>query len=279
MEDPLAERKIVLEERKLALDESFPKKWGGVLFSAAATVMVAVVTVGANYATFIVQKSSEQKAADAESERTQREASRLAEETKRIHERDKHNLSVETARSALEIYFKSYDPSGDEKVNLYNLKFFAIVSDNEEIRRTFEEMRDDLVEKKRDQNPENIEEINASIPSLGFSSTSLSPELSDFTIYIQYPRIEGRDDLLQKAKDVRELLQSMGANVPGLQGISEIKSPNASDVRFYKTEQEQIFKFAHKGILEKVGINLKVIFLRDTKLPDNRFEIWIGKLS
>ncbi len=261
----IEEERLDLDRRRLALESSFPKKWGSVLFGAMATIMVAVVSGAVSWTT-----------ASADREETARQKQAEQEVTMRQEADAQHNHQIENARTALDMYFKYVADGREGDVrSLYDMRMIAEISDSEGVKAIFYEMRDELVDKRRAAEPQTpITDIAATLPSINVDQSGNAVKYQDFTVYIQYPR--GSAGLAAAGK-VQSALAGLGVRVPGLEGVDAAHTPDASEVRFYSALQKVRLTDLAVTLKQTTGLDFNTKVLPTSGLPGDTFEIWIGK--
>lgn len=258
----LEERRLELDERKQVLEESFPRKWGAVLFSAVAAVTVSLVTAISGYTLNYSQQQETVRANLAAS--TEREIERDREDNRR---------SIETGTNALDLYFKAYRPDADSKLNLLHLKLFAIVAAHKDVSAVFTEMRQNILADQLRNNRENIAELNEALPSLPLAPKDGLPKPTDLTVYIQYPDTadgQGR----RRAEALRKALAATGFNVPPVDSVSN--APTLNEIRYYKALQKDGVSQLLKEAAAQLLLAPKEKLLGNPNLPEDILEIWIG---
>lgn len=250
MTDENKTRELMLLERQLELQESFPKKWGNVIFGAMATIIVATIS-----AAVTIVEIEETKRMDA----AQRS---LTEETR----------GLVNARTALEIYFENIeDLSPDDEDSAYRLALIAEISELDAVRELFFQMRAQIIENRREKDSElTIAEASRGLPSLQLEQ-GYNP--SEFTVYIQYPDVEG---CKVYAEGVSSFVTGIGMRAPGLEAIDLNGVPDDSEVRFYSKYQSEKMSNFPVELSNSINLNFesKVI---SGNLPKDILEVWIGE--
>lgn len=246
----LQERQIEIAERRLELDESFPKKWGSIVFTAAATIIVAIISS----AITLIQagQTDRQRAKDFLEAKAQTE--------------------ISNARTALEIYFKNLPHlKSDNERAVDHLALIAEVSALDSVRNVFYHMRDQIISSRRRNNPTiSIAEAAEGLPTLQIER-DYNPD--NVTAYIQYP--DG-DKCFSYASQVAKSLRTIGMRVPGLEKITSNATPDNNEIRFYSTLQKSQMSELGAELKNATDLTFDAKVLRGN-LPAGIVEIWIGK--
>jgi hypothetical protein len=234
-----------LRSKQFGLENSFPKKWGTVLFGSLATVVVAMITAAISW------HSSESQ--------------------------DQHK-KIENTRTALEVYFANRESLRPEDPNaLSHMQMIAEIADNEGIRRVFEEMQDRTISGRQKQDPDQtITDIVAGLPSLKVTTADRDYKPSDFAAYIQYPNIPGEPIYEEAAQKVRTALETIGMRVPGIEAVHPSTTPKDNEIRFYRTLQKVRMSKLPTELREATGLSFEILVLNRSNLPDGIIEVWIG---
>jgi hypothetical protein len=243
------QRKIAVEERKIALEESFPRKWGGVITGAFVTAVVSVLTFGFNAYTYMEQADDRRD--------------------------ENFRKNAETTRSVLDLYFKSTqnNSSIEEKIN--NLALFAAIANNDEVRVIFGVMRENAVGQLRKDPKLSITDINATLPSLYPTNTRENGVV--YTVYIQY--LQSDEEARKNAMALREKLLAFGLRVPAIDG--EVNAPDKTEIRYYNDAQRQVVGPNIMSGIAALGNGSEIVekVLRNASLPADTLEIWLGRKS
>lgn len=250
MTDDNENRELKVLERRQDLDESFPKKWGNVIFGAMATIIVAIIS--ATVSIVEIQETQRLNAAQHE----QAEASR----------------KIANARTALEIYFENIDDLSPEiEDSVYRLALIAEISELDPVRELFFQMRAQIIEDRRESDTDlTIAEASRGLPTLQVER-DYNP--SEITVYIQYPNVAGCRDY---AEEVERFVASIGMRAPGLEEIDVEKTPNQNEIRFYSTLQRVRMSDFPGELSDSAGVSFESKVLSGS-LPAGMLEIWIGK--
>lgn len=240
--DAAADR-LKLDQRRLALDESWPRKWGTVILGAAATAVAASISAGVNMMQLQNNKLSAQIASD-----------------------DRHK---EQDRAVLEMFFKYVDEkpnTSEERINKLNsLKKLAYDS------RLFDLLQDEVVRSAGEVQKTPSDVLAGSVGSPGVT-IGKSYSASDFTGYIQY--FTGRAD---QADTVAKALSAMGMRVPGQQKMDAAHSPGNNEIRIYREGQRSYAQELAGKLEQQTGLKFRVVGPLPGALPDGVLEIWLGK--
>lgn len=255
----IEERKLNLEEKKLALESSFARKW----LPAMATAVVSLIAVMFGF--------------------IQNEANRMVTE----HAQDDAKLKNERewGIKVVEMYFQQHDRfdlSKNPEQAVANLKVLvAVAPDAVKGVLSAEQSRlpapsDDTNEANRLASLAAIAEVQAAIVPSNTQKLSVQPlQPSQFVVYIQYP--EGRREM---ALQVQTALQQIGYKAPGIEKVSKV--PSRLQVRYYRPEQKEL---AVK-LAEAMGATLNLPATADNaiqvtsqkQLPSGILELWLPPL-
>ena len=251
----LEERKLDLEARRLALDESFPKKWGTVIFSVLGTVAVAIISAALAYV--------QQRAQDAA---RQQEAQRL--------ENARH---IENARTALDIYFKnlpSMDPKDSRSAN--NMALIAVIADEPGVQDIFRRMIADIIAANQKAARASghadaaVSDLAVGLPDVVRKAAQEAYVAKDFLAYIQYP--EGRK---ADAEQLAAVLAQLGMKTPGIELVRSV--PTKNQIRYYKAAQRD---FATQLAGQRpAGLHFELSSLAGRNLPDGIIEFWLSEVA
>jgi hypothetical protein len=255
----LERRRLALEERRQALEESWPKKWGAVTLGAAATIVAALATGGLGY----LQHASDNHRADAEA-RAQAQVANINAANEQAQKR------LENDRAAVAMYFQylageqsNADPALQEKLNLV-----AHVASDPSLLAPF------LTAKVT------AGSAAGALPSdvLRGSPNLIAPQstyhFGDFVAYIQYARDSATAQVA--AQKLEAAAASLGFNTPGLQRVGEV--PNENEIRIYKPEHGPMAAALAQQLAAKGAGRYCVRPLANpASLPNGVVELWIGK--
>lgn len=250
-------------ERRLRLEESFPKKWGAVLFGSLATIIVAIIS--ATIAFMEVQQ-------------TERLSTLEAAQTERISAREdaraRTERQIENARTALELYFTNYDrlAAGDNRA-VNHLALLAEISEVPAVRDIFFEMRSNAIIRRREEDPS----LSVAEAAEGLVSLSSERPADDrgITVFLHYPESV---ECAAIATLAGVALQEQGYRVPAFESLPAERSPDQSQVRFYSTLQQ----VRQRSLLDILQAATRVEFedmVLMESLPEGVFEVWIGRTA
>ena len=255
----LERRRLALDERKLALEESWPKKWGAVTLGAAATIVAALATGGLGY----FQHASDNHRADTEA-RAQAQVATINAANEQAQKR------LENDRAAVAMYLQylsgeqaGADPSLQAKLNLVD----RIASDPS-LLAPFLTAKVTAGSAAGDK----PSDVLRGSPSL--IAPQAAYNFGDFVAYIQY----ARDDTTAQAtaKALEATANSLGFNTPGLQRVGEV--PNVNEIRIYKPEHAKMAAALAQQLAAKGAGRYCIRQLSNpASLPNGVVELWIGK--
>lgn len=243
----LALREAEFQHRK-AQEDSFPRKWGAVLFGAMSAVVVALISAAVTYGQF-----------RATMERTRHESDIAHEEAR-----------IENARAALALYFDHIDLiRTDTPEGQAHFALIAAVMADDGMKRALLAMRNDTRQQRIWNGTPNSE------ASIGLPSLPVSDEVraSDYTVYVQYPaRCRGVADEVQGA------LRGAGFRVPGIDAVEDV--PDVNQIRYYGAAQMQRLDNLVLGALaslDRTWDGFDSLALPDPALPGDILEVWLGE--
>lgn len=241
-----SDREIALEERRLKLDESFPKKWGSVIFGSFATIIVAAISAAISIAEF--------------------------EETKRASEAQQRNLNNINSRMAVEMYISNAEKFSPENENsIHYLALIVNVLDNDTMREIFFERKEQIIRTRRANDPtKSVSDASIGLPSIVSRDDF---DYSNFTVYIHHPAV---DRCLPYAESVKQNLIRLGIRVPPMEAIRVGFNPNQNEIRFYSTSQRDQLASIQDKLEADIGISFITKVLPEP-LPRGIFEIWVGQ--
>jgi len=246
-------------ERRDSLDRSFPRKWGTVFWPGAATIIVALVSGAFSFWQF--------------------------EETKRLELAEQIELtrlkSIENGRAAVQMYFDKPDlfTSRNDKAAAH-FEMLIAISDNPGLARALEKLGD-AIRTERTSFPasaglkEGTAALGEGLPTVPSADWS---DAAAYTVYVQYvrdPACKVHAEALQAG------LQARGFRVPGVEGIPAGNMPDATQIRFYRSDQEELYSEQLETeipiLLDLVNMGTVESHLLKGNLPRSTFEIWLGK--
>lgn len=254
----LEERRLRLEEMRLALDHSFARKW----LPTLATLMVGVI---AGMFSYVQQKNS-------------------LEETERSLIEAKEKSKREWGFKVIEMYFSRrelFDLTKNSETAAINLRVLAAVAPDAvqgvlsaELSKIPPPTRiDDTGLMRRLVAVAGVQDALAAAgrsnkaPEAGFKP-------SDFTVYVQYAT--GDQDIASKAQGA---LLKLGYRVPGIEKVGKV--PSRLQVRYYRPDQKsQAAELA--GELGKTlglpaGPDNAILVTSSKKLPGGILEVWLPR--
>jgi hypothetical protein len=263
----LEDRRLLLEEGKLALDSSFARKW---------LPTIATVTVGLIAGMFSIVQ---QHAANQQTERASIEA-RAKDQLARIETKAKDDR--EWGFKVVEMYFSKremFDLTKNAEQAESNLRVLAAVAPGA-VQGVLN------AEKARIPPPSDVEEtkridslvavagvqaaLNAADPAR--LATSARTSASDFTVYVQYA--VGDRDFAARAQS--ELLK-MGYHVPGIQEVGKV--PSRLQVRYYRPDQKPIASELAGQLGKQLGLaagpDSAILVTSAKQLPGGILEVWL----
>lgn len=253
---PMEERRLHLEEMRLALDHSFARKW----LPTLATIMVGAIAAMFSY--------------------VQQQAS--IEETKRARNEAKTNDEREWGFKVVEMYFNKreiFDLRKNPETAELNLRFLAAVApkavkgilDAEGTQIPPPTDLDDTVRINSLAAVAGVQEaLAAANPSNEPPGRGFKP--SDFRVYVQYAASDQDIGLLAQSA-----LIDLGYSVPGIEKVGKV--PSRLQVRYYRPEQK-----SHAGELAgKIGKMLglpasadnAILVISRKQLPRGILELWL----
>jgi len=258
MPESLDERRLALDERKQDLDESWPKKWGGVVVGASATIMAALIS--GTFAYYQHDADAKLQAAEAY-DKSQIEAIASF--------RVQQQQEVEDDRQAAQLYFQymANDVDSDPK-RLDKLRLISNVAHNKQLLQ-------DIILPTISQGRSEGDAPSAAARNL----PNLIPEkaeygFGDFVGYVQYDR--GDDAAKAIADRLESAIQGLGMTAPGIQGVQSV--PNVNQIRIYKPAHRPLAQQLAQS-LSKAGLGGYCVapVANPSTLPNGIVELWIGK--
>lgn len=263
---PLDERRYLLDQerlsvdrRRLALEESWPRKWGSVLLGAGATLSVAIITAGMS---MMQMRSAETQREEAE--RTRQRADQRAAQEAAAQRR------VENDRTALDMYFRYVADKPEDQPHRVDhiLLVESIASDRKLLERLGSQQTRAVLEDRAGQAPS---AAVAGLPDLQSQPAGHAYQPQDFTAYVQYPAVRDGD-----ARRVADLLRALGMKVPGLQAMAADTSPRDNQIRIYRAEHRAYAERLARYLRQKTGLAFVIRAIGNGKLPNGICEIWLG---
>lgn len=247
----LEERRLKLDERKQALAESFPQKWGAVAFGALATLAAAIVTGGFGYAQF-----REEQIHSAATDRTANA-----------------QRAIENDRMAVEMYFKYVDKGAETPAVQKRALLVGNLAASTGVKQYFSDLARGQITGivRAGDHASSPGEAAAGLPDLIAPKAAYSP--SDFVVYVQYAK--GQDRGVEAA---RAALTAAGATTPAAQAIDPAKVPERSWVRYYRPEHKAVAQKVAEILQARTGLHFNVAQLNlGRPLPNGVMEVWLGK--
>jgi hypothetical protein len=252
----LEERRLRLEEGRLALDHSFARKW----LPTVATITVGLI---AGMFSYVQQQDSSEQTARARIEANAKD-------------------EREWGFKVIEMYFSKreiFDLTKNSEQGASNLRVLAAVAPaavqgvlNAERSRI--PPPTDLNDANRIDSLAAAEGVQDALAagSLSRQAAGAGSRPSDFTVYVQYA--DGDRDIASRAQN--ELVR-MGYRVPGIQLVANV--PSRLQVRFYRPEQKSIAGEL-AGKLGKMlggsaGPDNAILVTSSKKLPGGILEVWL----
>jgi len=251
-------RRLTIEEKKIALESSWPRKWGSVLlggmFSLVVTFSGYIFTNWQNY----IQR----------------------EETKRARISSDNQIKLANSRLALEMYFKNLNVIGpdDNARGAHHLEMIATIAADERIqgilRRIIQETIEARQAKARSREGATApSDVAEGLPDLVQRPADGKYRASDFTAYIQHPQNRRND-----ASRLEEALDRLGLRTPALEQMRDNVTPDKNEIRYYRSDHEVLAN----EIKAKLEADLSMTFIvrrlqRSRYLPNGIMEFWIGK--
>lgn len=258
MSDTLEERRLVLEERRQALEETWPKKWGVVVVGSLATIVAALIS-----AIFALLQH------DADLQRQKAESDAKVATDKIAAERAQLEQAVADDRQAVQLYFQymANDAQSDAQ-RLDKLHLIASVAHNAQL---LHDLTLEGISQAR---------LEGDAPSAGArNQASLIADkgqygFTDFIGYVQYAREV--DAAKKTAGDIQAAIQTFGMAAPGIQGVKAI--PNVNQIKIYKPGHRPFAKSLALSLSKDgFGSYCVVQLPNPSTLPNGIVEMWIGK--
>lgn len=272
-----------LDERRLALDESLPKKWGPVAFGALVTLAVAAMS-----ATVTIVQSKEAR------EATERQTIAQAAETARAQIAADLQREVENGRAVAELYFDrlfllaNKEPlSTIERQQIVDgLQLLTTVSANRGVStlftRALERVAAVNISETRtgaDGDSEGLQTAPVSQAMSGLPDFAQRPEERayqpvDFVAYPQIP--DARYDAL--AERFGAAISGLGFRVQPAERMQLDAAPDGNEVRYYFDEHKDVARLAaaQLSLLFNEPFSAKRVNVT-TPLPNGVMEFWLGQ--
>ena len=258
-------RRLELDERKQALEESFPRKWGAVTFGAMATFSVAMITSGMGVLQSCAQREDARAAAAAV------DAEKLSAATIARAQRDK-----EDDRLAVDVYFKYVDKGGDTPAEKKRALLVGNLAGSDRVIQYFRDAaRNDITSIVQTNVAKGLTPAEASsgLPDLIANKPAAQYAPGDFVGYVQYP--PGANKLADAARGV---IGGLGMIAPSAQQIVATKIPNKDEIRIYRADHQAVANQLAIALQKATGRTFTVQDVgRGRSLPNGVMEIWIGK--
>ena len=257
----IEERRLSLEEKRLALENSFAKKWFPALAAVTAPLIIAIIG-------YFQHLDSRQV-----TERTQiqqREETERARVDAALQDEREWGFKVVTMYiSNRDIFDLRQNPDSASA----NLKVFAFVAP-----KAVQSVLDAEQARISGTSTQDITSRNKSLAAIASVQESLpnqSPEgafaNSNFTIYIQYPK--GAE---AQANQLKGMLEEKGFRIPLARLVSE--SPSTLEVRYFRENQRHFAGQVSKDIASVMGIPANAQNARSGKpMPLGILEVWLPK--
>ena len=260
MSDDLDVRRLALDERKQALEESWPKKWGVVVVGAAATILVAVIS--GIFATLQHDADVKRSAAEAY-DKSQAEAIASF--------RQQQQQEVDDDRQAAQLYFQYMaSDSNDDPKRIDKLRLISNVAHNKQLLQ-------DIILPTISQGRSEGDAPSAAARNLpNLIPVKAQYGFGDFVGYVQYARDD--DAAKQAANKLESSIQVLGMTAPGIQAVQSV--PNFNQIRIYKPDHRAVAQSLAQA-LSKDGLGGYCITTvpNPSTLPNGIMELWVGKAS
>jgi len=250
------ERRLRLEEMRLALDHSFARKW----LPTMATIMVGII---AGMFSYVQQQAS-------------------IEETKRARIEAKAKDEREWGFKVIEMYFSNrelFDLTKNPEASALNLRVLAAVAPTA-VQGVLS------AEQSRIAPPSGVDDTNrtnslaavagvqdalaAANPSSKPPGAAFNP--SDFTVYVQYAA--GDQGIALEAQNV---LIRLGYRVPGIDQVGKV--PSRLQVRYYRHDQQSLAGELAGELGNKLGLpagpDNAILVTSSKQLPGGILEVWL----
>lgn len=254
------ERRLRLEETRLALENSFAKKW----LPTLATVIIGLIAGMFGY--------------------VQHQGS--IEETKRARIESKAKDEREWGFKVIEMYFNKrelFDLTKNAETAVPNLRVLAAVApaavqgvlNAEQSRIPPPSGSDDTIRLDRLAAVAGVQDALAGAArSTGKPDAGFKP--SDFTVYVQYPKDEQEIALKTQGE-----LAKRGYRVPGIEKVGTV--PSRLEVRYYRAEQKSFASDLVTELGKTIGLPAgpenAILVKRSKELPGGILEVWLPRLA
>lgn len=257
------ERRLSLEEKRFALENSFAKKWLPTLVTAVIPLVTGIIGC-------FQYLDSRQV-----TERIRIEQ-RAATDRARIEAATKDER--EWGFKVVEMYFSKrdmFDMVKNPDQAAANLKIFAVVApqavksvlDTETARIS----GPGSSTKGKDNRNNSLAAVASVQESLPQQSLETGLSKSSFTIYIQYPK--GAE---KQVSTLKRILLEQGFRIPEAEMVSQV--PDSLQVRYYREDQRQFAEQLSRDIGSVMGISATAIIISSAKpLPAGILEVWLPK--
>lgn len=254
----LEERRLALDERKQALEESWQKKWSAVIIGAAATIAAAIISAGFGW----VQHNEDEARAAGDAKQKHQDAllydARAAEQQRRDNDRQAINLYFQYMADG-----RADDPDRPAKAAL----IASIASTPQLLLRVILPQ----IDSRRSQG-ETPSDAARGLPNL--IQPKAQYEYTDFVGYVQYAH--GDDAAHQAANRLQAEIQSLGMTAPGVQGVQSV--PNVNQIRIYRPQHRGLAaNLAQALSKQNLGAYCVTQVPNPSALPNGIVELWIGK--
>jgi hypothetical protein len=270
------ERRLRLEEQKIALESSFARKW----LPTLATLMVGLI---AGMFSFVQQQNS--------IEATKRARDASAEETRRAEIDAKAKSERDYGFKVIEIYLDKrelFDLTKNPATAELNLRALAAVAPDA-VKGVLEAEKSKIPPPSQFDGSKQVgdAERTDSLAAVAGVQDALaaaeqqsarSPEAgfrpSDFTVYVQY----AAEDRAVAVK-AQNMLAGLGYHVPGIDEVEKV--PSRLQVRYYRTDQKSqagdLASDLGKALGLPAGTDNAILVTSKKKLPAGILEVWLPR--
>ncbi|WP_408591284.1 hypothetical protein [Novosphingobium sp.] len=237
------EQRLVLEARRLALEDSWPRKWGSIVVGAGTALAAGLVSLGINFVQAQVNSHAVEQAAK--------------------------DRASEQDRTVLDMYFKYIDGKGDPRpAREQKIKALVYIAHDDRI---LQGLFDDLRNTAGNDGQAPSDALQGT-PDLKQKAAGQAYVAGDFTSYVQY-----FDARKEDANKVAGALSALGFTVPGQQAMEEGKSPPRNQIRIYRADHKAFAAALAVQLQQKTGLAFEVVGPIRGALPDGVIEVWIGQ--
>jgi hypothetical protein len=256
-----------LEERRLALESSFARKW----LPTGATLMVGLI---AGMFGYVQQQSSLQA-----TERARIEATRATDQARiEAHAKDEREWSFKV----VEMYFgkrELFDLTANPAQGERNLRMLAAVAPLA-VQGVLDAERASILPPTGADDTNRLTSLAAVAAVQGaLPPAKMAPEESagsfhpaDFTVYLQFP--EGSRDTAVRARGV---LSNLGYRVPGMEQVA--KAPARLQVRYYRPDQRTYAGALAIDLGKQLSLPASsdnaILVTTSRELPSGILEVWL----